>query len=499
MKKILYSVLMLAMAAFTFTSCEDVPMPYNWPSNGGDDNPTTTDEYINETFASSFGSFTLTTIEGTPWKINYNTATATGYDNTSKETTQSKSYLVSKEIDLSSAEKANLKFDYIYRYANRTGAEDKVLITSNYTGDPTTTKWTDITGTLTENSSDWTTFSEYAKNIPSEFIGQSKVVIALYYACTTNSSTWEVKNLVLAKGEVSESGDDKGDDDKGDDEVTGEVKGSGTASDPYNVAAVLKLYKDNAYDTSKEYYVEGIVSKVSQFRSNYGSLDYYISDDGKDANNFYIYSGLGLNKAQFTSTDDLAVGSKVVVCGKFTVYSNTFEFQYNNYIVSINGEGGGDSGDDDKGDDTTANGTVTIDGTTVTLTNTAVTAGTETVTLTVNDLGLEDKSTVSGPYSFSDGTTLTLAKGKGSNNPTYYTATNGFRVYAENTLTFSASKKIAKIEMTCDSYNNTDYVGNAVATVSFDGNTATYLNYNSGSTSGGTQLRPKVITITYAN
>ena len=32
MKKIFYSMLMLAMAAMTFTSCEDVPEPYSWPT-----------------------------------------------------------------------------------------------------------------------------------------------------------------------------------------------------------------------------------------------------------------------------------------------------------------------------------------------------------------------------------------------------------------------------------------------------------------------------------
>ncbi len=494
MKKILYSVLMIAMAAFTFTSCEDVPMPYGWPSNNSDTDSLTTDDYINETFASSFGSFTLTTVEGTPWKINYSTATATGYDNSSKTTTQSKSYLVSKEIDLSKAEKAYLQFDYIYRYGSRAGAEDKVLITSNYTGDPTTTSWTDITGTMTEGS-DWTTFSTYAKNIPSAFIGQSKVVVAFYYACTNNSSTWEVKNVVMKDGEVSESSDDKGDD-KGD-TTTGEAKGSGTASDPYNVAAILKLYSDNSYDTSKEYYVEGIVSKVSQFRENYGSLDYYISDDGKDANNFYVYSGLNLDKAKFTSTSDLAVGSKVVVCGKVTVYGGTFEFQYNNYIVSINGKGSGESGDDkgdDKGD---SKGGLTIDGNTVTLTNSDVTAGEETVTLNINDLGLSSGAAAAGTYNFSDGTTLTVAQGDGTSAPIYHSGTKGFRIYASNTLSFAATKKIAKIVMTCDIYNSTNMVGNATATVAFDGNNATYCNYYEGN-KGGTQLRVQTITITYA-
>ena len=39
MKKHIYSILMIAMAAFTFASCEDVPMPYDDPNNnpGGDE------------------------------------------------------------------------------------------------------------------------------------------------------------------------------------------------------------------------------------------------------------------------------------------------------------------------------------------------------------------------------------------------------------------------------------------------------------------------------
>ena len=36
MKKILYSVLAVAIMAFTFTSCEDVPSPYDDPNNNGE-------------------------------------------------------------------------------------------------------------------------------------------------------------------------------------------------------------------------------------------------------------------------------------------------------------------------------------------------------------------------------------------------------------------------------------------------------------------------------
>ena len=32
MKQLVYSLLVLAAMAFTFSSCEDVPMPYGWPN-----------------------------------------------------------------------------------------------------------------------------------------------------------------------------------------------------------------------------------------------------------------------------------------------------------------------------------------------------------------------------------------------------------------------------------------------------------------------------------
>ena len=35
MKKYIFSVLMAAMAAFTFSSCEDVPEPYTLPTQPG--------------------------------------------------------------------------------------------------------------------------------------------------------------------------------------------------------------------------------------------------------------------------------------------------------------------------------------------------------------------------------------------------------------------------------------------------------------------------------
>lgn len=172
---------------------------------GGTDTPDTpADGYINETFSKSFGTFTLKTIKGTPWIIDsYGYAKATGYDNTSKVTTPSESYLVSKAIDLSTSKGATLKFSYILRYATYNGVptegvKNKVLITDNYTGDPATTKWTDITGTLTEGT-DWKVWSTYTYDL-APYKGKKNIVIAFHYACEAKSGTWQIKELTVKEG-----------------------------------------------------------------------------------------------------------------------------------------------------------------------------------------------------------------------------------------------------------------------------------------------------------
>ncbi len=169
------------------------------PTSGSTTPDTPTDGYINETFSKSFGSFTAKTIKGTAWVIDsYGYAKATGYDIASKTTTPSESYIVSKAIDLSASKGATLEFSYILRYVNKDGAavegvKNQVLITDNYTGDPATTKWTDITGTMKEGV-DWKTWETYKHDL-SAFKGKKNVVIALHYACAASSGTWEVKNL----------------------------------------------------------------------------------------------------------------------------------------------------------------------------------------------------------------------------------------------------------------------------------------------------------------
>jgi hypothetical protein len=200
--------------------------------------------------------------------------------------------------------------------------------------------------------------------------------------------------------------------------------------------------------------------------------------------------------------DQIKEGQEVVVCGKVVNFrGNTPETvgKGASYVVSINGEGKptGESGNNPSGETSGTSEGITINGTTVTLTNSAAKAGTETVTCVVNDLGITDKGPAAGTYTLSDGSTLTVAQGDGTTAPTYYKLSNGFRIYASNTLSFACKKTIAKIEFVCDSFNGTDYVGNPTATISFNGANAVYCNKNSEN-KGGVQLRAQKIIITYA-
>ena len=112
----------------------------------------------------------------------------------------------------------------------------------------------------------------------------------------------------------------------------------GSEENPYTASeAIEEASKLSSTDyPDNQVYVTGIISNVASYSSTYSSISYYISDDGTTANQFYIYSGKGLNGANFSSKNDLAVGWKVVLKGKLRNYQgNTPELYYDNVIISL--------------------------------------------------------------------------------------------------------------------------------------------------------------------
>lgn len=274
----------------------------------------------------------------------------------------------------------------------------------------------------------------------------------------------------------------------------------GTKESPFSVADALAFTSALPADqnTTDSYYIKGFVTEIKEAPGNqYGNATFNIADQKGGSPTFYVFRCMYYGGAKFTSADQLKVGDEVVICGPVVNYKgNTPETVGNKAsIYSINGATGGS--DEGPTPDPTPSGStdgVSIAGNVVTLTNSAVAAGTDTETIDLNTLGYEnqqDVTTVKGT-----GCTLTFAAGTNSNAPKFYSATKGVRVYANNTITFAGTTKaIAKVEMTCDVYNNVTYVGNDTATLSAEGSTLVYTN---ASATAGTQLRVQTIKVTYA-
>lgn len=131
-------------------------------------------------------------------------------------------------------------------------------------------------------------------------------------------------------------------------EIEIEAKGSGTATDPFNVAAIIKetssLADGDFYKDGAEVHVTGIVTETTDISAQYGNATYYISDDAKGSNRFYVYRGKLLDGAAVAADTDLQVGDSVTVCGKIKNYKGTMEFDQGNYLVFYKkGEGGGNT------------------------------------------------------------------------------------------------------------------------------------------------------------
>lgn len=258
----------------------------------------------------------------------------------------------------------------------------------------------------------------------------------------------------------------------------------GTEALPYTPSQALEVIANGENDPEAEVYIKGKVSQIKEVSPSYGNATYYISDDGTTDNQLYVFRGKYLNGDKFTSEDQLKVGDEVVILGKLTTYNGDPQVNTGSSIVSLNGESGGSAG----------GGSISISDNMLTLTNGAVTAGSETATLAVADITDLKRGDKPSSLTMSDGSVITFDANGETNAPAYYET--DMRVYKNNIIRFSCKKAIAKIVITCSADDRT---GNETATVSFNGNEAEYNNVFTGTSGGGTQLRITNIEVTYAN
>lgn len=312
----------IAMAAFTFTSCEDVPAPYDIPEDGGGDTP----EVIQPA-----GSGTL--------EDPYNVAGALEYVN-------------SLEADVNSETNIYIKgvVSVIEENFNETGTFGNARF---YISDDT-----DMQNQFYCYRTMYLGNTKYTSGTVLE-AGDTVVVCGkvVNYSGNTPETVASQAYVYSINGETGEQG-------SGDEGLPEGAEGDGTLENPYNaIAAYYYTSKMEASVNSEEsFYIKGIVSQIDdQFSAQHGNASYYISADGtfdsKDSGNqFYIFRSLYLNNEKYTEGDLLQVGDEVVVYGKVVnYYGNTPEtVQGQSYLYSWTQNGGVE--DEVIGDLTTLNG-----------------------------------------------------------------------------------------------------------------------------------------------
>lgn len=338
MKKFIYSCLFLAMAAITFSSCEDVPAPYNMP----------TENESQKVQPSGTGT------AADP----FNVAGAVKYIEDGGSESELK-YVKGKVVSI---EKFDASYGSMIYYISDDGTSTNQFKVYNGYAGPNRTKFS---GADALKAGD-------------------EVVICGNLIVYSGTKEFQTGNYIVSlNGEGGTTTPDT------------PTTGKGSESDPYTVAEAIAAIKAGA--PTSEVYVTGIVSDVYFYNDQYKSLSYYISDDGK-SKDMQVYSGKGLNGADFTSKEDLKVGQKVTIKGIIKAFNKNgtdiMEIDKNSTIVKIEGEGTGGEVTPKPDTPDTGNGKITFadDHRTLTLENSNATAG-ESVSFDFTAQNYENQTT----------------------------------------------------------------------------------------------------------
>lgn len=311
MKKYIFSVLMAAMAAFTFISCEDVPEPYTLPTQPGA--PTTPEVATQGTEASPYTVTDAKTVKTGTGK--YIKGYIVGY-------VPDKALNEAIFGDASSAETAPTNILLAAK------ADEKEVNNCM----PIQLPAGDLRTALN--------LKDNPGNLKKELIICGN--IENYFGATG------LKSPVYAKIDGKEIGKKPGDTTPGTD-LKGEAKGDGSEANPFNSVAAQKYTAalEAGKATDKEFYIKGKVQSIKeQFSASYGNGSFYIADDA-NSTQFYIFRIYYFGGEKWKEGDmTLKEGDEIVVCAKLINYmGNTPETNQGGKLISVNGKtsaGGGE-------------------------------------------------------------------------------------------------------------------------------------------------------------
>ena len=311
MKKYIFSVLMAAMAAFTFSSCEDVPEPYTLPTQPGA--PTTPEVATQGTEASPYTVTDAKTVKTGTGK--YIKGYIVGY-------VPDKALNEAIFGDASSAETAPTNILLAAK------ADEKEVNNCM----PIQLPAGDLRTALN--------LKDNPGNLKKELIICGN--IETYFRATG------LKSATYAKINGKEIGKKPGDTTPGTD-LKGEAKGDGSEANPFNSVAAQKYTAalEAGKATDKEFYIKGKVQSIKeQFSASHGNGSFYIADDA-NSTQFYIFRIYYFGGEKWKEGDmTLKEGDEIVVCAKLINYmGNTPETNQGGKLISVNGKtsaGGGE-------------------------------------------------------------------------------------------------------------------------------------------------------------
>lgn len=138
--------------------------------------------------------------------------------------------------------------------------------------------------------------------------------------------------------------------------------GSGSVSDPYNVAGAIAKCKEIGDVVSKEkFYIKGYAATEGKADADFGNASFYMTDfkDGS-GKRFYAYQVTGSDGQKMKEGYTIKVGDEVVIYGPMYNYnSKTPETASKGaaYIVTVNGQKTENSGGDEPSGDAKGTGT----------------------------------------------------------------------------------------------------------------------------------------------
>ena len=185
-----------------------------------------------QSFATEFGTYIAKDKLGDQsWMIDYSTAKMTGYVGGSYYANED--WLISSPVDLTAVNEAKMTMEYIGRYFTNINDEVTIWASTDYVyGDePRRAAWTQVASTLKEGSNwnDFLTAEISLVDVTGQpLVGQIVTLAVKYTSTDAKAGTMEIKTITIEEGSGVTPPTPP---------TPGNPEGSGTAEDPYNVAA----------------------------------------------------------------------------------------------------------------------------------------------------------------------------------------------------------------------------------------------------------------------